>query len=99
MKKPFSFLLILVFALTLKSFPLVASNQALSESDYCANAPYDENTSDGCGAYEAAKSTINMSMLGWGLGLAIAIAIIAGVIHQSAAAHSSSSNSSNSNSS
>ena len=100
MKKSLSFLLIFIVVLTFKILPLTATNRAPCEADYCANAPsYDDTISEGYGAYGAASSTVNMSMIGWGLGLAIAIAIIAGVVHQSAATHSSSSNSNGSNSS
>ncbi len=67
-----------------------ANDEAFSECDYDVNNGSEKCEPLGYGSSSAANSTVSMSMVGWGLGLAIAIAIVAGVIHQSAAAHSSS---------
>lgn len=85
MKKALSYLL--TICMLAVSTPLRATDQAPPGCDYEAN--YDECTKEplGYGTDKATSSTISMSMMGWGLGLAIAIAIIAGVLHQSQAAH------------
>lgn len=90
MKKVFTVLLAFIFATA--TLPLSATDQAPSDCEYEANRAYKDVDCQplGYGADQAANSTISMSMMGWGLGLALAIALIAGIVHQSAAAHGSS---------
>ena len=92
MKRVLTFLLIFVFASA--TLPLSGTDQAPSECDYEMNKAHEECTPIGYGADHATQTTVNMSMVGWGLGLALAIALVAGIIHQSAAVHSSSTSSS-----
>ncbi|CCB89373.1 unknown protein [Simkania negevensis Z] len=91
MKKVLKVLIAFIFATA--PLHLSATDQAPSDCDYEANRAYKDVDCQplGYGADQAANSTINMSMIGWGLGLALAIALVAGIIHQSAATHSSSS--------
>ena len=94
MKRVLTVLLALVFATA--TLPLSATEQAPSDCDYEANRAYKDVDCEplGYGSDHAANTTISMSMMGWGLGLALAIALIAGIIHQSAAAHGDSNSSS-----
>ncbi len=83
--------LLVACGLILLKAPVYANDQALSDCEYDANEGYEKCEPIGYGSSTATSNAISMSMVGWGLGLAIAIAILAGVIHQSAAAHSDSS--------
>lgn len=85
MKKALSFAIAL--SIILFNVPLYCADQALHQSDYEANEGYEKKEPLGYGSKQATHASINMSMMGWGIGAAAAIAIIAGVIHQSTAAH------------
>jgi hypothetical protein len=88
--------LVIFLALCLAYLPAHATDSPPSECDYDANRNEEECEPLGYGAKKSTDTGINISMIGWGLGLAAAIAILAGVIHQSTAAHSNSSKSSGS---
>lgn len=85
MKKMLS--LAIIFSMVIFHLPAYSADRALSASDYEANEGYEKDEPLGHGSRQASHSSINMSMVGWGIGLAAAIAIIAGVVHQSTAAH------------
>lgn len=85
MKKALSFAITL--SIILSNAPLYCADQALHQSDYEANEGYEKSEPLGYGSNHATHASINMSMMGWGIGAAAAIAIIAGVVHQSTAAH------------
>ena len=97
MKKIVTVISILCFLFTMH--PLSAQNQAPPPTDYQAN--YMKNYEDVLGYTKktSSKSTIHLSMLGWGVGLAIGIAILSAVIPQSKAAPSTSKNNGDSGSS
>ncbi|MBF5059525.1 hypothetical protein [Candidatus Neptunochlamydia vexilliferae] len=82
--------LLIACGLILLKTPIYGNDQAFSDCEYDANEGYEKCEPLGYGSSTATSTSISMSMVGWGLGLAIAIAILAGVIHQSAAAHNDS---------
>lgn len=95
MKAPFFCCLIASLALALCP-SLYGSSQALTASQYAANAQKQPSTSKplGYGTNQANYKTVAMSMIGWGLFLGAAIAILAGLVNHSGSVHSDSSDSS-----
>lgn len=86
----------IAFAVMLLNTPVYGNDEAFSENDYESNESYEGYHPLGNGASKASSSSVSASMVGWGIGLAVAVAILAGVLHQSKAAHSSSNGSTSS---
>jgi len=85
MKKVLS--LAIMLSLMLCSTSLHCSEEPLSHHDYDTNDRYPIKGPLGLGSSQAVSKATSTSMMAWGFGLATGIAILAGVIHQSAAAH------------